>query len=37
MDTSGANEQIVKRGDVIQEGTLTFNVLDPVITTDADP
>jgi len=37
MDNSGANERIVKRGDVIQEGTLTFNVLDPVITTDADP
>lgn len=37
MDSSGATEQIVKRGDVIQEGTLTFNVLDPVITTDSDP
>jgi beta-lactamase superfamily II metal-dependent hydrolase len=37
MDTSGAKEQIVKRGDVIQEGTLTFKVLDPVVTNDADP
>jgi len=37
MDTSGAKEQIVKRGDLIQEGNLTFKVLDPVITTDADP
>jgi competence protein ComEC len=37
MDSSGATEQIVKRGDVIQEGTLSFNVLDPVVTTDSDP
>ncbi len=37
MDSSGAKEQIVKRGDVIQEGPLTFSVLDPVVTTDADP
>jgi competence protein ComEC len=37
MDTNGVKEQIVKRDDVIQEGILTFNVLDPVVTTDADP
>jgi competence protein ComEC len=37
MDTSGAVEHIVKRGDVIHEGTLTFSVLDPIITTDSDP
>lgn len=37
MDNSGAKERIVKRGDVIQEGALTFNVLDPVVTTNTDP
>ena len=37
MDTRGAKERIVKRGDVIQEGTLTLNVLDPVVITDTDP
>ena len=37
MDNNGAKEQIIKRGDVIQEGILTFKVIDPIITTDADP
>ena len=37
MDRSGASEHIVRRGDVINEGGLTFNVLDPLVITDADP
>jgi beta-lactamase superfamily II metal-dependent hydrolase len=37
MDNSGASEHIVKRGDVIREGALTFNVLDPIVITDSDP
>ena len=36
MDSSGATETIVKRGDVINEGSLTFDVLDPTKTTDSD-
>jgi beta-lactamase superfamily II metal-dependent hydrolase len=36
MDASGAKETIVKRGDVINEGGLTLNVLDPTKTTDSD-